>query len=495
MVHLPEAVIELIINNLTTNRDGNSASLVNKLWYTVDRYSRHTVYISNCYAISPITAINRFPNLRSLTLKVKHGITYPRIDSDDRVGSFDPWMEILPSCCQLLEQLRLKRMKASDQNLNSIAIRFRKFKSLVLSSCFGFTIAGLSAIASNCSKLEQFEVEGCDVTDNTGQWLNSFPETLNSLISLNFSCIKGPVNTHDLERLVARCPNLSTLLLSKSVSIDTVRRVLIQSPQIVHLGIGSRTHNLPLLPFFLLSVALDRCRLIQGLTFFYSIHTKLLQAVNPMCPKFVYVNMRFCRVTQAKEQVNFLKMCTNIRRLSICCIGDEGVEIVSNSCKHLEEFRVYRETSGVGVTEVGLSAISTGCKKLKSLTYFCSRMTNAALMTFANNLPNATYFKLIMSTPNQPDHTTLQPFDHGYGAIVQSCKELKKLTLSGLLTSDVFIYIGMYGERLQVVTVLNGGESDEGLEYVYNGCKNLRKTEISKYSSHEDALLANIYEY
>ncbi|XP_071716525.1 transport inhibitor response 1-like protein Os04g0395600 isoform X2 [Rutidosis leptorrhynchoides] len=483
MVHLPEIVVSIIINNLTTNHDRNSASLVNKLWYTVDRYSRHTVYISNCYAISPITAINRFPNLRSLTLKVKHGITYPRIDSDDRVGSFDPWMEILSNSCQLLEQIRLKRMKVSDQNLGSIAIRFQNFKSLILSSCFGFTISGLSAIASNCSKLEQFEVEGCDVTDNTGRWLNSFPENFNSLISLNISCIKGVMNAADLVRLVARCSNLRTLSLSKSVSVNTVTKILIKSPQIVHLGIGSTIHNLGLdvlLPYSLLSLALIKCQLIQSLTFFYPIPTKILHVMYRICPNLVYVNMRFCTVTQGKEQVNFIKKCTNLRHLSVRgCIGDEGVEIVSNSCKHLEEFRVYRETTGNGVTEVGLNAISTGCKKLKFLTYFCSRMTNAALMTFANKLPNATCFKLIMSTPNEPDHTTLQPFDHGYGAIVQSCKELKKLTLSGLLTNNVFIYIGMYGERLQVVTVLNGGESDEGLEYVYNGCKNLRKMEIN----------------
>ncbi|GJW03518.1 hypothetical protein Tco_1562374 [Tanacetum coccineum] len=46
-------------------------------------------------------------------------------------------------------------------------------------------------------------------------------------------------------------------------------------------------------------------------------------------------------------------------------------------------------------------------------------MTNAALVTVSKNCPNITCFKLIASTPNQPDHLTLQSFDYGYGAADQ----------------------------------------------------------------------------
>lgn len=177
------------------------------------------------------------------------------------------------------------------------------------------------------------------------------------------------------------------------------------------------------------------------------------------------------------------------------CIGDEGLEVVSNNCINLEDLRVFKGKGNAAVTEAGLTAISTGCKKLKTLTYCCSKMTNMALVTFSKNCPNVTRFKLTITDPKQPDHTTLQAFDHGFCAIVQSCKDLIKLTASGLLTIDVFLYIGMYAERLEVLSVPSGCESEAGIEYVFNGCKNLKKVEINTCSYHDDALSAHIYEY
>lgn len=251
-----------------------------------------------------------------------------------------------------------------------------------------------------------------------------------------------------------------------------------------------------LLPYFLLALALERCHSIQSVAFFYVMPTKFLHAIYPICPNLVFVNFRFCARIPRNEQVKFIKKCSNLRRLYVRdCIGDEGIEVVSRNCEKLEDLRVYRGTEGIGVTEVGLTAISTGCQKLKSLTYFCTRMTNIALITFSKNCPNITSLKLIISNPKQVDYMTLQPFDHGFGAIVTSCKNLKKLTISGLLTDDVFLYIGMYAEKLEALCVMNGGDSDVGMQYVYNGCKNLRKAEISKYPFVEDAILAQIYEY
>ncbi|KAK9060151.1 hypothetical protein SSX86_020855 [Deinandra increscens subsp. villosa] len=497
MPHLPESMVEKIMNNLTSNRDRNSASLVNKLWYTVDGNSRRTVYVSNCYAVSPSRVIDRFPNLRSLILKSNSGISYPRFDSNDWDGTVDPWIDAMCRNCPLLEELRLKRMIVSDQNLDVISTRFPNFKSLVLSSCSGFTIAGLSAIASNCSKLEQLEVERCDITDHTGVWLRSFPESLSSLVSLNISCIKGEVNPTDVSQLVARCPNLTTLSLRKTVSLDTVRRILMKSPQLVHLGVGSTLQN-SLRSFLQLSLSLNNRESIQSLEFFHRIPKMLLHVFYPVCVNLVFLNVRFAAILPSIELINFIKKCTKLRRLWVRggCIGDEGLEAVSNTCKNLEDLRVYPGTKGYSVTEVGLTAISTGCQKLKTLTYFCSQMTNTALVTFSKNCPNVTRFKLIISTPKQPDHTTLQPFDHGFGAIVQSCKGLVKLTASGLLTNDVFLYIGMYAERLEVLSVPGGCESDDaGMQYVINGCKNLKKVKNITASDFGDAQSANIYEY
>lgn len=181
------------------------------------------------------------------------------------------------------------------------------------------------------------------------------------------------------------------------------------------------------------------------------------------------------------------------------CIGDKGLGVVAATCKDLQELRVFpcvtfRAGSGA-VTEHGLVAISMGCPKLHSLLYFCQQMTNAALITVAKNCPNFIRFRLCILEPAKPDPDTLQPLDEGFGAIVQSCKRLKRLSLSGLLTDKVFLYIGMYAEQLEMLSIAFAGESDKGMLYVLNGCKKIRKLEIRDCPFGNMALLTNVGKY
>lgn len=180
-------------------------------------------------------------------------------------------------------------------------------------------------------------------------------------------------------------------------------------------------------------------------------------------------------------------------------IGDKGLGVVAASCKELEELRVFPSLYGGAengaVTEEGLVAISKGCPKLHSLLYFCHQMTNAALITVAKNSPNFTHFRLCILDPIKPDHVTSQPLDEGFGAIVQACKNLKRLSLSGLLTDQVFLYIGMYAEQLEMLSVAFAGESDKGMVYVLNGCKKLSKLEIRDSPFGDVALLADVGKY
>ncbi|KAF5462542.1 hypothetical protein F2P56_018542 [Juglans regia] len=118
-------------------------------------------------------------------------------------------------------------------------------------------------------------------------------------------------------------------------------------------------------------------------------------------------------------------------------------------------------------------------------------MSNAALMTIARNRPNMTRFRLCIIEPGTPDYLTLQPLDVGFGAIVEHCKDLQRLSLSGLLTDRVFEYIGTYAKKLEMLSVAFAGESDLGLHHVLSGCENLRKLEIRDCPFGDKALLAN----
>lgn len=164
----------------------------------------------------------------------------------------------------------------------------------------------------------------------------------------------------------------------------------------------------------------------------------------------------------------------------------------------MQELRVFPSAFGVGhaaVTETGLVAISSGCPKLNSLLYFCQQMTNAALIAVAKNCPNFIRFRLCILDPAKPDPVTLQPLDEGFGAIVQSSKQLRRLSLSGLLTDQVFLYIGMYAEQLEMLSIAFAGESDKGMIYVLNGCKKLRKLEIRDSPFGNMALLRDVGKY
>lgn len=177
-------------------------------------------------------------------------------------------------------------------------------------------------------------------------------------------------------------------------------------------------------------------------------------------------------------------------------IEDSGLEALAASCKDLRELRVFpsepfNREPNVSLTEQGLVSVSEGCPKLQSVLYFCRQMSNAALVTIARNRPNMTRFRLCIIEPHCPDYLTLEPLDTGFGAIVQHCKDLRRLSLSGLLTDRMFEYIGTYAKKLEMLSVAFAGDSDLGLHHVLSGCNSLRKLEIRDCPFGDEALLAN----
>ncbi|KAM1606899.1 hypothetical protein PS1_028041 [Malus domestica] len=54
-------------------------------------------------------------------------------------------------------------------------------------------------------------------------------------------------------------------------------------------------------------------------------------------------------------------------------------------------------------------------------------MTNAAVVTIAQNCPDITHFRLCIMTPTKPDHLTGEPMDEAFGAVMKICTKLDKL--------------------------------------------------------------------
>ncbi|KAJ6965396.1 protein AUXIN SIGNALING F-BOX 2-like [Populus alba x Populus x berolinensis] len=499
MNYFPDEVLEHIFDFVTSQRDRNSVSQVCKPWYKIESSSRQKVFVGNCYAISPERVIERFPGLKSITLKGKPHFADFNMVPHDWGGFVYPWIEAFARNNMGLEELKLKRMIISDECLELISRSFANFKSLILVSCEGFSTDGLAAIASNCRFLRELDLQENDVEDHRGHWLSFFPDTCTSLVSLNFACLKGDVNLAALERLVARSPNLRSLRLNHAVPLDILQKILMRAPHLVDLGVGSYVHDPDSETYNKLVTALQKCKSVKSLSGFLEAAPQCLPAFHLICPNLTSLNLSYAPGIHGTELIKLIRHCRKLQRLWILdCIGDEGLEVVASTCKDLQEIRVFPSDPFVGdaaVTEVGLVALSSGCPNLHSILYFCQQMTNAALITVAKNCPNFTRFRLCILDPTKPDADTNQPLDEGFGAIVHSCKGLRRLSMSGLLTDQVFLYIGMYAEQLEMLSIAFAGDTDKGMQYLLNGCKKLRKLEIRDCPFGNAALLMDVGKY
>ncbi|KAL4379157.1 hypothetical protein GQ457_02G012650 [Hibiscus cannabinus] len=473
MNYFPDEVLEHVFDFITSHKDRNSVSLVCKSWYKIEKFSRQKVFIGNCYSISPERLIARFPGLKSLTLKGKPHFADFNLVPDDWGGFLYPWIKAMAKSRIGLEELRLKRMVVSDESLELLSKSFPNFRSLVLVSCEGFSTDGLAAIAANCKLLRELDLQENEVEDHRGHWLSCFPETSTSLVSLNFACLKGEINLASLERLVARSPNLKSLRLNRAVPFDMLQKLLMRAPQLVDLGTGSYVHDPSSEAYNKLKAAIQSCNSIRSLSGFLEVAPRCMSAIYPICKNLTFLNLSYAAGLQSNELTNLIQHCRKLQRLWILdCIGDKGLGVVASTCKELQELRVFPsdpfDAGNAAVTEEGLVLVSAGCPKLNSLLYFCQQMTNAALITVAKNC---------------------------FGAIVRSCKGLKRLSLSGLLTDQVFYYIGMYAKQLEMLSIAFAGDSDKGMLYVLNGCKKLRKLEIRDCPFGDAALLEDMGKY
>ncbi|XP_045794023.1 protein TRANSPORT INHIBITOR RESPONSE 1 [Trifolium pratense] len=493
----PQKVLEHLFSFIDSNKDRNAISLVSKSWYEIERRSRKKIFIGNCYAVSPTTVIKRFPELRSITLKGKPHFADFNLVPDGWGGYVYTWIEAMAVSVPLLEEIRLKRMVVTDESLELIAKSFKNFKVLVFISCDGFSTDGLEAIASNCRNLKELNLQESEVEDLSGDWLCYFPDSYTSLVSLNISCLNNEVNLSALEALLGRCPNLQTLCLNHAVPLDKLPSLLSQCPQLVELGTGVYSTE-EMHPDVLSSLitAFSGCKQLKSLSGFWNVLPSYLPALYPICSRLTSLNLSYA-IIQSSDIVKLIGQCPNLLRLWVLdYIEDVGLEAVAASCKDLQELRVFPSDPSClelnnALTERGLVSVSKGCPKLQSVLYFCRQMSNAALSAIAQIRPNLTRFRLCILEPHTPDYLTLQPLDSGFGAIVEHCKDLQRLSLSGLLTDRVFEYIGTHAKKLEMLSVAFAGDSDLGLHYVLSGCENLRKLEIRDCPFGDEALLAN----
>ncbi|KAJ8551154.1 hypothetical protein K7X08_000524 [Anisodus acutangulus] len=496
-----ENVLENVLCFLTDRHDRNAASLVSKSWYRAEALTRSEVFIGNCYAVLPGRVTARFKRVTSVVIKGK-----PRFADFSLLplgwgAHFSPWGIVLGESYHGLEKLYLKRMSLSDDDLALLARCFPSFKELVLVCCEGFGTSGLAIVARDCRQIRVLNLIESDVADDEVDWISYFPENKTCLESLSFDCVECPIDFEALERLVIRSPSLKRLMLNRFVSITQMYRLMVQAPQLTNLGTGSFGNSLvnddPDPDY---ASAFAACKSIVCLSGFREIAPEYLPAIYPVCGNLTSLNFSFASNINTEQFKTVISRCHKLQVLlvfdSVC---DEGLEAVAATCKDLREIRVFpieaREDADAPVSEVGLLAISEGCRKLRSILYFCQRMTNAAVIAMSKNCPDLVVFRLCIMGRHLPDHVTGEPMDEGFGAIVKNCKKLTRLAVSGLLTDKAFSYIGQYGKLVRTLSVAFAGNSDLALKYVLEGCPKLQKLEIRDCPFGDLALRSGLHHY
>ncbi|KAI5065061.1 hypothetical protein GOP47_0019756 [Adiantum capillus-veneris] len=368
----PDEVLEHVLAFVTSHKDRNSVSLVCKAWLKADRWSRKNVFIGNCYSCSPNILTRRFPHVKSLTLKGR-----PRFSDFNLVpphwgANIQPWLQelVLKDPYPFLEELRLKRMTITDEGLTLIAHRFPNFRVLVLTFCDGFSTDGLATIVRNCRNLSELDLQECLIDDRGGEWLSSFPETCTTLTSLNITSLSSEVRFADLERLVAKCSQLQKLKLSRNITLDQLRRLLLlRGPSLKELGIGSFIQDVNGAGMDQLENMFARCRNMRALSGFWEVVPLYLPLIYPICHYLRELNLSESPITSS-EFMKLISQCHSLQCLLVQdLVEDRGLEAVAETCQDLRELRVipcdFTDGGRSLVTEKGMVAISRGCKELR----------------------------------------------------------------------------------------------------------------------------------
>ncbi|KAM0053989.1 putative F-box domain, leucine-rich repeat domain superfamily, F-box-like domain superfamily [Helianthus debilis subsp. tardiflorus] len=384
----PEEVLEHVFSFLNSHTDRNTASLVCKSWYEMERWCRKRVFIGNCYAVNPRVVIRRFPEVKSVELKGKPHFADFNLVPEGWGGYVYPWIVEIARAYPWLEEIRLKRMVVTDECLEIVAKSFRNFRVLVLESCEGFSTDGLAAVAANCRNLRVLDLRECEVEELSGHWLSHFPDSFTSLESLNMACLGSEVSFSALERLVARSPNLKTLRLNRTVPIEKLSTLLQRAPQLVDFGTGAYSAEIRQDVYSRLADAFSRSKNLKSLSGVWDVTPAYLPAIYSVCSQLTSLNLSYA-ATRSPDLTKIVSQCYNLQRLVVLdYIEDTGLNTVSMSCKDLRELVVFPSDPFVGeaevlLTEQGLVSVSQGLLTDRVFEYIGTHAKNLDMLSIA----------------------------------------------------------------------------------------------------------------
>jgi len=167
--------------------------------------------------------------------------------------------------------------------------------------------------------LRELDLQENDIDVRSLEWLKAFPETQTSLECLNFATIKskvGEVEFQYLEALVARCRSLKRLKLNKEISLDQLRRILMQAPQLVELGTGIYNQPLSWGRLHELQASVVRCKNLRVLSGLWDFVPTFLPTLYPICLELLTLDLSNVLLAEP-DFSKLILFCHKLQRLLV----------------------------------------------------------------------------------------------------------------------------------------------------------------------------------
>jgi hypothetical protein len=199
--------------------------------------------------------------------------------------------------------------------LNTSSVTLIQTYSFLLHCFFANVFTLFSSFCLLSRLLRELNLQENDVEDRGSRWLSCFPDSCTSLVSLNFACIKGEVDSASLERLVAKSPNLRSLRLNRAVSADTLSKILMRTPNLEDLGTGNLPEEFQTESYIRLANALANCKMLKSLSGFWDASPVCVPYIYPLCHQLTGLNLSYIPTLDYSDLTNMISRCVKLQRL------------------------------------------------------------------------------------------------------------------------------------------------------------------------------------
>ncbi|GKB00414.1 leucine-rich repeat, cysteine-containing subtype protein [Tanacetum coccineum] len=443
-----EQVLDLVIPYIHNLEDRNSVSLLSRKFYEIDGITRKRVTIHTLYYPNPASLSKRFPFIEALTLKG------PPSNFNVYDIQITPWIEQLALEFRCLKELHIRGLAVCDEDLETLARkRGKDLRSLKIKMCKGFSRDGLMHVSKYCNQLRTLCLKYCyHIEVKDAIWLHQL--ALNSTVLERLHVTDMDIyNAEDLTLLAKNCCNSLISLKIGECYLSELGDAFRYAVRLEHFGSVYICDEESELVGFQFPPSVHSLSIRYLAVSRYSIVLPFLNQIRKL--KLVSLGLRYeCQCSLFKRCPNLEVLCTDDK------CGDRGLQVIGKFCKKLHKLN----HKGVGVvTHLGVIAVATGCTNLESLEVSLSDISNEALECVGTHLKNLCKFRMDLVKKVGTKDLLL---DNGIRTMLMGCNKLQTLDISllhGGLTDVGLDYIGKYGANLRSLSLTLIGNSNAGI--------------------------------